>query len=63
MAACQIAARIMSSSKDYYDEMLLWPLKSIKYFQIMKDKGFAANATTMELLVDYLSTHKGENIK
>ncbi|KAL4374440.1 hypothetical protein AHAS_Ahas05G0182000 [Arachis hypogaea] len=31
--------------------------KSVKYLRIMKGKGYAADARTMELLLNYLSTH------
>ncbi|KAL1350057.1 hypothetical protein AAHE18_07G199300 [Arachis hypogaea] len=36
------------------------PLRSMKYLQIMTDKGFSVDATTTELIINYLSTNQGD---
>lgn len=35
--------------------------RSIKYLTMMRDKGFSVDATTTEMIINYLSTNQGEN--
>jgi pentatricopeptide repeat protein len=35
--------------------------RSLKYLTMMRDKGFSVDATTTEMIINYLSTNEGDN--